>query len=131
MQNHSHVKLQSHLKVFTGEKLFSCSHCGKSFEHSHSLPRHLRVHTGEKPYSCSQCTKSFALKMDLQRHFRVYIGEKPYSYHQCSKTFASLLGCKHMNLFWGKPNIFLKCTKSFSRSDKLKRHINSGVVQQI
>ena len=70
------LNTKSPTRTRTGEKLFSCSQCTKSFAQAGNLRTHQRFHTGEKPFSCSQCTKSFAQSGDLQRHKRVHTVEK-------------------------------------------------------
>uniref|UniRef100_A0A4W5JW84 C2H2-type domain-containing protein n=1 Tax=Hucho hucho TaxID=62062 RepID=A0A4W5JW84_9TELE len=75
--------------MHSGEKLHSCSVCGKSFSEARYLKVHFRTHTGEKPYSCSVCEKSFARSAGLKVHHRDHTGEKPDSCAKCSQSFIS------------------------------------------
>ncbi|XP_029284282.1 zinc finger protein 271-like [Cottoperca gobio] len=116
---------ETHSRSSAGEKLFSCSQCGKRFVLKGNLKLHMITHTGEKPYSCSVCMKSFTQKSNLQTHMRTHTGEKSFSCSVCDARFS----CKgnlipHMRIHTGeKPNICSVCGRGFSHKVDLKSHI--------
>ena len=60
--------MSEHIRTHTGEKLYACKHCGKSFNTKGNLSQHIRTHTGEKPYDCKHCDKSFSTQGNLSKH---------------------------------------------------------------
>ena len=52
--------MKNHELTNTGEKLFPCSKCDKSFTQQGHLKKHEITHTGERPVACSECDKSLA-----------------------------------------------------------------------
>ena len=50
------------------EKRHHCDECGKSFEKPYRLRLHERLHTGERPFSCLHCGKSYTNTNHLKRH---------------------------------------------------------------
>ena len=64
----------------SGENLFKCDQCKKTFEQAGSLNDHKLTHSGEKKtHKCAQCSKSFVSVGNLKTHMKIHTGEKLYN----------------------------------------------------
>ncbi|XP_045908011.1 zinc finger and SCAN domain-containing protein 12-like [Micropterus dolomieu] len=98
----------------TGNKLFSCSKCGRRFGQKHHLQAHMRCHTGERPFGCSLCGKRFAQKGNLTQHLTVHTREKPCSCPVCGERFAQKGNLtQHMTVHTRENFVGERLTKGF------------------
>lgn len=110
-----------------------CPHCSKRFQYRSYLLRHLQSHLGKHNFACKHCGQSYDSQNSCQQHEALCDGMlRQHEDKQLneSKEFgdlpdgaASLKGCK-VNM--GKGGEQLKCsfcTKTFTKSRNLRRHI--------
>ncbi|XP_069347920.1 zinc finger protein 556 [Eulemur rufifrons] len=70
----------------TGENVYKCAKCGKTFGWSSSLHKHMRKHPGEKPVNVNNMGKP-SVGPHSSKNVRLQTEEKPYKCEKCGKAF--------------------------------------------
>ena len=68
--------LATHIEAHTGEELYQCNQCRKTFSKKGELDLHFKtLHTVEKIYNCDRCENNYKRKYDLGRRAKTHTRE--------------------------------------------------------
>ncbi|XP_078143125.1 zinc finger protein 1035 [Centroberyx gerrardi] len=123
--------------------LHKCNKCRLTFHKFYHYVKHMRTHTGKTPFKCNGCGLYFAQSSTLHRHKRVP-GRCRGQKHTVSAANSDVIikkaktttqkGLAHNSHSASLPECYVKlvdvcktnvchfCSKSFSTTDKLKKH---------
>lgn len=71
--NYLHIqhKFMQALIIFQ-EPGYVCNICGKCFHRKDVQANHMFLHSGQRPFSCAHCGKAFAFKSNLSTHLATH-----------------------------------------------------------
>jgi len=119
--------MKRHLATHSGEKRFTCHHCGKQYAQESGLQRHMLViHEGVRKYKCPICSNVFGSNSELKAHQDTHTDPRPFQCDQCGRTFISQKHLYHHRKYHHTANglrqLCKLCNRYFSSPSVLKRH---------
>uniref|UniRef100_A0A9J7ZTM9 C2H2-type domain-containing protein n=2 Tax=Cyprinus carpio carpio TaxID=630221 RepID=A0A9J7ZTM9_CYPCA len=124
---------KEHMKIHTGEKLFTCQQCGKSFVKKGNLKDHMYIHTVVKPFTCDKCGMGFKYAESLSNHMRrIHSRDNCFICNQCGENFGSKVSLySHVRLHTKEKQFICPlCGDTFLQNGNLKSHLRVHAAEK-
>ena len=123
-------KLQRHIAGSHNQETYECDKCNKSFTYKGNLNHHLQQIHEKIKYYCDECPYQASTNGALKNHKDSIHLNKTFQCSSCDykATFNANLR-RHIKLVHeGRKSVHpcKECTKSYSTSNHLQRHVNSA-----
>ncbi|EAT33084.1 AAEL014659-PA [Aedes aegypti] len=117
-------------------KKHMCVECGMLFRYPSLLRDHETTHTGERLYQCLHCPKTYSCKNSFRKHVDRHFKTKPEKHRceTCQIGYQSLsmlrehIAAKHTG---ERPHKCPHCPASYARLSSLKSHMFTHSVQKL
>uniref|UniRef100_A0A1B0CMP4 Putative smooth muscle caldesmon n=1 Tax=Lutzomyia longipalpis TaxID=7200 RepID=A0A1B0CMP4_LUTLO len=116
---------KSNVEVSPDVKIYSCTHCEKSFDKQWKLTEHNFNHSNEKLFKCDQCDKTFRRRTGLKSHLFSHTDSRAFVCELCGNSFRRKPILRRHILTHSEVRAY-KCThceKSFRTSNILQSHL--------
>lgn len=119
-------ELRDHEVTHTGEKVFQCPKCPKSYCFKESYRKHMASHDmPADKYKCQVCGLCFKTNGGLKQHKPVHTGERPHKCSHCPASYGRISGLKSHMLTHSvqKEQKCPICGKHFKRYSEVNQHV--------
>ncbi|XP_049819985.1 gastrula zinc finger protein XlCGF26.1 isoform X17 [Aethina tumida] len=112
----------------TGNTIYKCKKCSKSFQTMRHLRQHNYIHTLLKSFKCDTCNKKFKTNRELKNHLKVHESDREKFHCDVCDKYLSSKGClkTHLKRHWKEYSIKCDyCDAGFYSNHEYALHVGA------